>query len=288
MGALALALLSGLSWGTGDFLGGLMTRRLGVAVVMAIAQGAGLVLTGLLILVLGESAPEARFLLYGVLGGLSGTVGLAALYQGLAIGPMSIVAPIASLSVMVPVLAGFAQGDRPAPLQFVGMACAITGIVLAARESDPTDIEGHPEPPSRHRIPPGVVYALVAAVFLGLLVTLLDAAGQGSAPWAAFMIRVVSVPLFVVAVIVRRTHERAPTRKETATLIAVGAFDNLANVTFALAAQTGMLALVSVVASLYPVSTVLLARGFLHERLSRPQLAGVLTAFAGVVLIAVG
>ena len=131
MGALALALLSGLSWGTGDFLGGLMTRRLGVAVVMAIAQGAGLVLTGLLILVLGEPAPEARFLLYGVLAGLSGTAGLAALYQGLAIGPMSIVAPIASLSVMVPVLAGFAQGDRPAPLQFVGMACAITGIVLA-------------------------------------------------------------------------------------------------------------------------------------------------------------
>ena len=140
---------------------------------------------------------------------------------------------------MVPVLVGFAQGDRPAPLQFVGMACAIVGIVLAARESDPTDIEGHPEPPSRRRIGPGVVYALVAAVFVGLLVAFLGAAGQGSAPWAAFMVRVVSVPLFVIAVIVRRAHERAPTGKETATLIVVGGFDNLANVTFALAAQTG-------------------------------------------------
>ena len=288
MGALALALFSGLSWGTGDFLGGLMTRRLGVALVMAISQGAGLVLTGLLILALGEPAPETRFLLYGVLGGLCGTIGLAALYQGLAIGPMSIVAPIVSLSVMVPVLVGFAQGDRPAPLQFVGMACAITGIVLAARESDPTDIEGHPEPPSRRRIGPGIVYALVAVVFVGLLVTFLDAAGQGSAPWAAFMLRVVSVPLFVVAAIVRRAHERVPTGKETGTLVVVGAFDNLANVTFALAAQSGMLALVSVVGSLYPVSTVLLARGFLHERMSRPQLAGVITAFAGVVLIALG
>jgi drug/metabolite transporter (DMT)-like permease len=79
-----------------------------------------------------------------------------------------------------------------------------------------------------------------------------------------------------------------PTGKETATLVVVGGFDNLANVTFALAAQSGMLALVSVVASLYPVSTVLLARGFLHERMSRPQLAGVVTAFAGVVLIALG
>lgn len=288
MGALALALFSGLCWGTGDFLGGLMTRRLGVALVMAIAQGAGLVLMGGLILVLDAPAPETRYLVYGALGGLSGAIGLAALYQGLAIGPMSIVAPVVSLSVMVPVLVGFAQGDRPAPLQFVGMACAIVGIVLAARESDPTDIEGHPEPPSRRRIGPGVVYALVAVVFVGLLVAFLGAAGQGSAPWAAFMVRVVSVPLFVIAVIVRRAHERAPTGKEAATLIVVGGFDNLANVTFALAAQTGMLALVSVVGSLYPVSTVLLARGFLHERLSGPQLAGVITAFAGVALIALG
>ena len=288
MGALALALFSGLSWGTGDFLGGLMTRRLGVALVMAIAQGAGLVLTGALILALGEPAPETRFLVYGALGGLCGAIGLAALYQGLAIGPMSVVAPTVSLSVMVPVIVGFALGDRPAPLQFAGMACAITGIVLAARESDPTDIEGHPEPPARGRIGPGMAYALVAVLFVGLLVTFLDASGQGSAPWAAFMIRVVSVPVFVLAVIVRRAHERAPTRKETAILIVVGGFDNLANVTFALAAQTGMLALVSVVGSLYPVSTVLLARGFLHERLSRPQWVGVIIAFTGVVLIALG
>ena len=182
MGALALALFSGLCWGTGDFLGGLMTRRLGVALVMAIAQGAGLVFTGALILLLGSPAPELRYLVYGALGGLSGAVGLAALYQGLAIGPMSVVAPIVSLSVIVPVLVGFAQGDRPAPLQFVGMACAIVGIVLAARESDPTDIEGHPEPPSRRRIGPGVVYALVAVVFLGLLVTFLDASGQARSP----------------------------------------------------------------------------------------------------------
>lgn len=288
MGALALALFSGLCWGTGDFLGGLMTRRLGVALVMAIAQGAGLVFTAALILLLGSPAPELRYLVYGALGGLSGAVGLAALYQGLAIGPMSVVAPIVSLSVIVPVLVGFAQGDRPAPLQFVGMACAIVGIVLAARESDPTDIEGHPEPPSRRRIGPGVVYALVAVVFLGLLVTFLDASGQGSAPWAAFMLRVVSVPLFVLAVIVRRAHERPPTGKETGTLIVIGAFDNLANVTFALAAQSGALALVAVVGSLYPVSTVLLARGFLHERLSRLQLVGVIAAFTGVILIALG
>jgi drug/metabolite transporter (DMT)-like permease len=289
MGALGLALLSGLSWGTGDFLGGLMTRRLGVAIVMAIAQGSGLVITGLLIVALGSSMPDGQYLAYGALAGLFGAIGLAALYQGLAIGPMSVVAPTVSLSVMVPVLVGLVQGDRPSTLQFVGMACAVVGIVLAARESDPTDIEGHEESPSRRGwFGRGFRFALIALVFIGLLVTFLGKAGAGSAPWAAFMVRLVSVPLFVVAALVRRRHERVPTRKETGTLVVVGAFDNLANVLFALASQTGMLALVSVLGSLYPVSTVLLARGFLHERLSRPQAIGVVTAFVGVALIALG
>ena len=188
---------------------------------------------------------------------------------------------------MVPVLVGFAQGDRPAPLQFVGMAFAIIGIVLAARASDPTDIEGHPEPPSRRRIGPGVVYALVAVVFVGLLVTSWMPPARGARPGR----RSCSASSPCRCSWWRRSRaapERVPTGKETGTLVVVGAFDNLANVTFALAAQSGMLALVSVVGSLYPVSTVLLARGFLHERLSRPQLAGVITAFAGVVLIALG
>jgi len=289
VGALGLALLSGLCWGTGDFLGGLMTRRIGVLLVMAIAQGAGLLITGALILAIGDPPPETRYLLFGVVAGLTGAIGLAALYQGLAIGPMSVVAPTASLSVTVPVLIGIATGDRPAALQWLGMVCAIVGIVLAARESDPTDIEGHEEPsPRRGWRGPGLLLALVAAFFLGLLVASLDAAGQGSAPWAAFMVRLTSVPLFVGAALIWRRHERLPTTKETGTLIVVGGFDNLANVLFALASQTGMLALVSVLGSLYPVSTVLLARGFLHERLSRPQTIGVITAFVGVGLIALG
>jgi drug/metabolite transporter (DMT)-like permease len=289
VGALALALASGLCWGTGDFLGGLMTRRIGVLLVMAIAQGAGLVITGLLILALGEPMPAGTYLAYGALGGLTGAIGLGALYQALAIGPMSVVAPTASLSVIVPVAIGIAGGDRPAPLQVIGMVCAVAGIVLAAREADPTDIEGGEEPPARRGWRgPGLYLALVAALFLGLLVAALGAAGEGSAAWAAFTVRLVSVPLFVGAALIWRRHERLPTRTETGTLIAVGGFDNLANVLFALASQTGMLALVSVLGSLYPVSTVLLARGFLHERLSRLQAAGVATAFVGVALIALG
>ena len=101
-------------------------------------------------------------------------------------------------------------------------------------------------------------------------------------------VRLTSLPLFVTAALIWRRHERVATGRETGVLIGVGAIDNLANVLFALASQTGMLALVAVLGSLYPVSTVLLARGFLHERLSKPQIAGVVTAFVGVALIALG
>jgi drug/metabolite transporter (DMT)-like permease len=215
------------------------------------------------------------------LGGVVGAIGLAALYQGLALGPMSIVAPTASLSVTVPVAVGFLQGDRPSSAQWVGVVCAIGGIVLAARAPSGED-------ETRRFFSRGLIYALIAAVFLGALVTFLGAAGEASPGWAAFMVRVVSVPLLVIALLVTRDRGPKPTARQTGSLIVVGAMDNLANVTFAIASRSGLLSLVSVLASLYPVSTVLLARGFLHERLARHQWVGVITAFVGVALIAAG
>jgi drug/metabolite transporter (DMT)-like permease len=281
MGAFALALFSGMCWGSADFFGGLFTRRLAVTLVMVVAQGTGLVLTGLLILVLDESPPATGSLLYGALGGVAGAVGLAALYQGLAIGPMSIVAPAASLSVTVPVITGFLHGDRPMPLQVAGIACAVTGIVLAARAPDPDGASG------RVRAT-GLLLAFIAAAFLGLLVVCLDASGAESAAWAAFMVRLTSVPLFLIALVASRQRGPAPTARDTGALMGIGVLDNAANLTFALASQTGLLSLVAVLGSLYPVSTVLLARGFLHERLTRHQWIGVITAFVGVALIAAG
>jgi drug/metabolite transporter (DMT)-like permease len=278
---LGLALASGLTWGSADFVGGVMSRRLPTAVVMVVSQGAGLLLTSGLVVALGEPVPESRYLVAGALGGLAGAVGLASLYRGLAVGRMSIIAPIAALSGGVPVIVGFLQGERPAAVQLAGMALAGAGVLLAVRVPEPPDVV-------ERRGTRGVGLALMAALFLGLFVTSLDAAGEASALWASLMVRVVSVPLFVIAAIATARHARRPTGKELGILVGVGAGDNAANVMFALAARQGLLTLVSVLGSLYPVATVLLARWFLHERLARWQVGGVVAAFTGVALIAAG
>ena len=278
---LGLALASGLTWGSADFVGGVMSRRLPTAVVMVVSQGAGLLLTSGLVVALGEPVPESRYLVAGALGGLAGAVGLASLYRGLAVGRMSIIAPIAALSGGVPVIVGFLQGERPAAVQLAGMALAGAGVLLAVRVPEPPDVV-------ERRGTRGVGLALMAALFLGLFVTSLDAAGEASALWASLMVRVVSVPLFVIAAIATARHARRPTGKELGILVGVGAGDNAANVMFALAARQGLLTLVSVLGSLYPVATVLLARWFLHERLARWQAGGVVAAFTGVALIAAG
>jgi drug/metabolite transporter (DMT)-like permease len=194
---------------------------------------------------------------------------------------MSIIAPIAALSGGVPVIVGFLQGERPAAVQLAGMALAGAGVLLAVRVPEPPDVV-------ERRGTRGVGLALMAALFLGLFVTSLDAAGEASALWASLMVRVVSVPLFVIAAIATARHARRPTGKELGILVGVGAGDNAANVMFALAARQGLLTLVSVLGSLYPVATVLLARWFLHERLARWQVGGVVAAFTGVALIAAG
>ncbi|MGZ8580559.1 MAG: EamA family transporter [Actinomycetota bacterium] len=279
---LGLALLSGFTWGSADFVGGLMSKRLPTATVMVVSQTAGLILTAGLVIALGEPRPEARFLLYGGFGGIAGAVGLASLYKGLAVGRMSIVAPTAALSGAVPVIVGFIQGERPTTVQLAGMAIAGAGVLLAVRTPEPL---GSSPTDSGTR---GIGFALVAALFLGLFVTSLDAAGEASPLWASLMIRFVSVPLFLLAAVATARHARRPTGREAGILAGVGALDNGANVMFAFAAREGLLTLVSVLGSLYPVATVLLARWFLHERLARWQVVGVAAAFAGVAMIAAG
>lgn len=281
MGALGLALVSALCWGTGDFFGGLSTRRLGVRLVGLVSQGAGLVATALLIVVSRSPMPDHRALAYGAAAGLCGVIGLGALYQGLAAGPMSVVAPLTSLSVAVPVITGVARGDRPSGVQVAGMALGVAGVVLAARETaaDEDAVAGRAA---------GIAYGVVAAVFIGLLVTFLNEAGKQNASWAAFSLRLVSVPVFLGALLLGGGWSRRPTLGETGAMIGVGLLDNAANVAFALASQTGLLTLISALGSLYPVATVLLSWTLLRERLTRSQWIGVGMAFVGVGLIAAG
>lgn len=277
---IGLAGLAAVCWGSGDFVGGVLTKRIPTQLVMLVTQGAGLLLTGAIALAIEPTPPSPRVLAYGLIGGVLGAVGLASLYKGLAVGRMGIVAPIAAMSIAVPVTVGFLHGDRPTPVQIAGMIMAAGGAVLAATAPDPAD--------GKRRAAEGLTYAILAAVFLGGLLTCLDAVGDRSAVWSAFTVRLSSVPLLAIAALVARTSPRLLSRRDLAILIGVGAVDNAANILFSFAASRGLLALVSVMAALVPVVTVLLAWFVLRERLTRHQVVGVVIALAGVASIAAG
>ncbi|MGZ4126373.1 MAG: EamA family transporter [Actinomycetota bacterium] len=276
---LLLALGSGMGWGTADFLAGLAVRRQALFVVMAISQAAGLVFVAAVVLLRGEAPQQAIAVWYGVAAGVLGAIGLAALYRALAIGRMSVVAPTAALSGVVPLAWGLGRGDHPSAVQVAGIALAVLGVILASRSLD----EG-----SGRRTAVGVGLALIAAVTLGVLVVLLDEIGRTDPLWGVLMVRVSALTLLSIALLVRRPSLRMSFR-DLRWLVAVGVLDNGSNLLFALAADAGgLLALTSVLGSLYPVATVVLARLVLHERLERHQAAGVAAALVGVALIAGG
>ena len=193
---------------------------------------------------------------------------------------MGVVAPIAALSGVVPVVVGLvAQGDRPEVIQVVGMVLAIGGVVMASRARD--------EAAPGRRLATGAGLALLAALLLGAMVVALDAGGDRDPVWTVFMVRVSSVALLWLVVAARRPSF-VTVRPNLATLVGAGVLDNLANLLFVLAAARGLLSLVSVLGSLYPVVTVVLARVVLDERLARWQLVGVAGALTGVALISLG
>lgn len=276
--AIVLALAASASWGSADFLGGISTKRLSILTVSAVSQFAGFVFTLTVVLVSQPGMPSAHVVVLGLIAGVLGTIGLAALYSGLALGPMGVVAPIAAMSGIVPVVVGLVRGERPGAIQLVGVALAIVGVILAARHRDESGARIHTR---------AAVLAVIAALALGLLVVLLEAAGSDDPAWAVLLVRVGALSLLAFAVLARRPSF-AMGRDQLGTLVAVGVLDNGANLLFVLAAQRGLLSLIAVLASLYPVATVLLARSVLHERMGRIQVVGVAMALFGVALIALG
>ena len=274
-----LALAASLSWGLGDFLAGLRTRRLPVVTVLVVSQAAGLTTIALVVVFRGVGPPDARFLLFGSLAGMAGTVGLAALYRGLAVGPMSIVAPISGTAAVVPVVAGVVAGERPSAAQAAGIGLAVVGVVLASRAP-----AGHG---SRRHAAQGVGLALTAALAFGLLLVALGEASEGDPYWGTLAMRGTSFSLVVLTALVLRPSFTLRER-DLPVLLLIGVLDTAGNALFAVATTESLLAVAAVLAQLYPVVTVLLARLVLGERISRGQGLGVVSAFAGVALITAG
>jgi len=277
-----LALLSSALWGTADFVGGTLTRRAHAFAVVGFSQAFALLVILPTAWLLGAFADPTGYLPWAVAGGLVGMGALVAFYAALSIGTMGVVAPVAACGVVVPVAIGLAQGERPSPLAYVGIALAIVGVVLA---SGP-ELRGAEEGTGRGGWR-ALSLAAAAAVGFGLVLWMVAQGAKSSVPMTLLTQRASSVTLaLLVLVVVRRVGGLRG--KDAPALAVVGIFDVSANGCYALASQSGLLAVVAVLGSLYPVATILLAR-FLHgERLVRVQQYGVAAALVGVALIGAG
>jgi drug/metabolite transporter (DMT)-like permease len=276
--AFAISLASGLSWGVSDFLGGLQSRRLPVLAVLAVSQPAGLVLALALLPVIGADPLPADKLALAAIGGAAGMGGLAAFYSALAMGTMSVVAPIAAMGVVVPIAYGLALGEEPGPVQLAGVVVAITGVVVLSYEEE----AGAPEVARRP-----IILALISALGFGTFFTLLDVTATDEPGWAVVSARVGGVLAVWAAMLFARPELRG-IRGSLGVLLVIGACDIAANTLFAIASTMGLLPVVAVGGSMYPAFTIALAHLVLGERLRLPQRAGVALALAGVILIAAG
>jgi drug/metabolite transporter (DMT)-like permease len=280
----ALGLSSAIAWGLADFLGGFKNRELDIWVVGLASQLAALLICVPVLVTAGGPVPEDRVLVYGLLAGVANALGLITFYRALALGRMSIVAPIVGMSALLPVVTGLISGERPSLLQSTGIAIGIAGIVLASRELDHEVAERT----SSSRV---ILLSIVAATAVGANLIGIEKAvalsDETSVLWPIAAARASAVVL-IFAGAVATGHLRAPGARHVPALIALGALDLVANVFYAHATQETLLSVAAVLASLHPVVTILMARLLLDERLRRIQQVGVVLAIAGVCLIAGG
>ncbi len=279
-----LALLASVLWGTADFLGGSASRRIPVATVLGLSQ-----LTALLGLVpvavlTGELGADRAYLLPALGAGLIGMSALAAFYRALATGTMGVVAPVAALGVVVPIAVGLLRGETPSGTQLLGIAVAVAGVVLASGPELRGDGRGGAAP---------LLLALGAAVGFGLTLVLIAQGASSSVVMTLLTMRLTAVGLLTLLLLCfagRRGFDLGISRSGLPLVAAVGAGDVLANGAFAVATERAgaLVSVTAVLASLYPVVTVLLARQLDHERLRRVQVVGVVGALGGVVLLAGG
>lgn len=271
-----LALLSSLVWGISDFLGGTLSKRRKAISVIGGSQSFGLLFAVLLAVGLGVWSTNQTVMINGAIAGAAGLLGLVGFYTALATGNMGIVAPISSLSAIVPVTIGLVQGERPATIQYFGIAIALFGVMLASGPELSGDVDSRP-----------VFLALFAAATFGFCVYFMAKGGQINPTMTIVSMRATQVSIVIVIALVARSI--GGLKKSDLPLLAViGATDAGANVLYAFAASLGLLSVVSVLGSMYPVVTVLLAWWIHNERLKPIQYFGIAATLTGVALITLG
>lgn len=279
--AALLGLLVALTYGVGDFFGGIATKRNPSTIVVAASQGIGLLTLAVVVAVDRGADPAWQDVRSGVLAGSVGMIGVILLYRGLASGAMSVVAPTTAVgAAVVPFAWGIATGERPSVLALVGVAVALVAVVLVSIPAS-TDGERHAD------VRTELLLALGAGAAFGVVFILFDSTDESSGMWPVLAARVASVTLVSAGLLVTRASITVE-KGSWGAIAAAGLLDVTANALYVLAAREGLLSLVSVLSSLYPAATVVLARVVLAERISTRQLGGIGLALGGVVLIASG
>jgi len=275
LSTVAFALAASISWGAGDFSGGLATRRAQVLSVVIGAYVVGLIMLIALALKWSEPFPSTLDLIWGSAAGLAGAVGLVAFYQALAVGRMGIVAPIAAmLSAAVPVLFGVLIEGLPGPLQLIGFALAFIAVGLI---SGLGVVKGRPK---------GLGLAFLAGLGFGSFFILISRVSHGAVFWPLAAARLSSVLFLLVVVLIRR-QKVLPEKSVWPIVFLAGALDVAGNVFFVLATHAGRLDVAAILSSLYPAVTVLLATFILKERVTRLQAIGIFVALVAIPLISV-
>jgi drug/metabolite transporter (DMT)-like permease len=283
MAAIFLALLAAIFYGGADFLGGLAARRSSVTPVLIFSQLAGLATLLLVLPLLPATAASRTDFAWGAVAGCAAGMGLMLLYQGLASGKMSLVAPVtAVLAVVVSSAVGAVLGDRLSTSAFAGVALALTAIALISQDGVPEKTAGAPPGVAR-----GFVAALSAGVLIGVFFAALKQSNVASGLLPLLSARLATLFAVGAIALARRTPLRVG-RDEVWLIVFCGVLDIFANVLYLLAARHGMLTVAATLTSLYPASTIVLARLILGERLQGIQIAGLSCAGFGVVLIGIG
>jgi drug/metabolite transporter (DMT)-like permease len=271
--ALGLALGASIAWGGSDFLAGLVARRLPVLTLLILSQAAGLVVLLSLLAATGDPVPPPQAAFDAAAAGVAEVIGFGAFYTALAIGPMSVVAPLASLAAIVPVVVGVAGGERPGTGTAIGLALALGCGALVAFERDPD---------GGKRVVPGAAMAVASALAFGAFFVGTDAASNsGGVAWTVAVNRTTSFIALTLVVLLGRRAVRWRSG-DLRPAMGVGLLDAGANALFALALTEGMSSTVSVIGSMFPVTTVILGAILLRERPGWLQSAGVAGVLVGV------
>jgi drug/metabolite transporter (DMT)-like permease len=268
-------LASALSWGAGDFCGGLTARRAPVLSVLVVAQGSGLLMMAALALLWREPLSASADLWWGAAGGLFGTIGLGALYRGLAVGRVGVVAPVSAvITATLPAAYGILTEGWPGSMQVLGFGLALLGVWLVSASAE-----------SQGTTSSGLGLAVVAGLGFGLFYIFLSQASASATFWPLAAARATSLP-FVFAAALYRRQLHGLDLKLLPLVILTGLLDTGGNALFVLARQAGRLDVAAILSSLYPASTILLSRLILKERLSSQQGLGVLATLVAIALIA--